>query len=197
MVQIDISTLFFAAIFTNNILLTNFLGLCPFLSISREIRSSLGLGVAVIFVMTCTAAINYMVYYHVLLPLNLEHFRYIVFIIIIASFVQLVEMSVERYFPALYYVLGIFLPLITVNCAILGASLFLIIREYSFWQAVAYGAGSGIGWMIAIIAVGAIREKLQKSARLPKGLEGAGITLMITGLIALAFMAFSGMIQIQ
>ncbi|MGD9075629.1 MAG: Rnf-Nqr domain containing protein [Desulfobacteraceae bacterium] len=197
MVQIDISTLFFAAIFTNNILLTNFLGLCPFLSISREIRSSLGLGVAVIFVMTCTAAINYMVYYYVLLPLNLEHFRYIVFIIIIASFVQLVEMSVERYFPALYYVLGIFLPLITVNCAILGASLFLIIRGYSFWQAVAYGAGSGIGWMIAIIAVGAIREKLQKSARLPKGLEGAGITLMITGLIALAFMAFSGMIQIQ
>ncbi|NNG06778.1 MAG: NADH:ubiquinone reductase (Na(+)-transporting) subunit E [Desulfobacteraceae bacterium] len=197
MVQIDISTLFFAAIFTNNILLTNFLGLCPFLSISREIRSSLGLGIAVIFVMTCTAAINYLVYYYVLLPLNLEHFRYIVFIIIIASFVQLVEMSVERYFPALYYVLGIFLPLITVNCAILGASLFLIIRNYSFWQAVAYGAGSGIGWLIAIIAVGAIREKLQKSARLPKGLEGAGITLMITGLIALAFMAFSGMIQIQ
>ncbi|MGD8229199.1 MAG: Rnf-Nqr domain containing protein [Desulfobacteraceae bacterium] len=197
MVQIDISTLFFAAIFTNNILLTNFLGLCPFLSISREVRSSLGLGVAVIFVMTCTAAINYLVYYHVLLPLNLEHFRYIVFIIIIASFVQLVEMSVERYFPALYYVLGIFLPLITVNCAILGASLFLIIRKYSFWQAVAYGAGSGIGWMIAIIAVGAIREKLQKSAKLPRGLEGPGITLLITGLIALAFMAFSGMIQIQ
>ena len=197
MVQIDISTLFFAAIFTNNILLTNFLGLCPFLSISREVRSSLGLGIAVIFVMTSTAAINYLVYYYVLLPLNLEHFRYIVFIIIIASFVQLVEMSVERYFPALYYVLGIFLPLITVNCAILGASLFLIIRKYSFWQAVAYGAGSGIGWMIAIIAVGAIREKLQKSAKLPRGLEGPGITLLITGLIALAFMAFSGMIQIQ
>jgi len=197
MVQIDVSTLLFAAIFTNNILLTNFLGLCPFLSISREVRSSLGLGVAVIFVMTCTAAINYLVYYHVLLPLNLEHFRYIVFIIIIASFVQLVEMTVERYFPALYYVLGIFLPLITVNCAILGASLFLIIRKYSFWQAVAYGAGSGIGWMIAIIAVGAIREKLQKSAKLPRGLEGPGITLLITGLIALAFMAFSGMIQIQ
>ena len=197
MVQIDISTLFFAAIFTNNILLTNFLGLCPFLSISREVRSSLGLGIAVIFVMTSTAAINYLVYYYVLLPLNLEHFRYIVFIIIIASFVQLVEMTVERYFPALYYVLGIFLPLITVNCAILGASLFMIIRKYSFWQAVAYGAGSGIGWMIAIIAVGAIREKLQKSARLPRGLEGPGITLLITGLMALAFMAFSGMIQIQ
>lgn len=197
MVQIDTGTLFFAAIFTNNILLTNFLGLCPFLAISRELRSALGLGAAVVFVMTCTAVINYLVYYYVLLPLNLEHFRYIVFIVVIAAFVQLVEMAVERFFPALYYVLGIFLPLITVNCAILGASLFLIIRKYTFWQSMAYGAGSGIGWMLAIIAVGAIREKVQKSAKLPKGLEGPAITLIITGLMALAFMAFSGMIQIQ
>ena len=197
MVKIDAGTLFFAAIFTNNILLTNFLGLCPFLSISREVRSSWGLGIAVVFVMTCTAAINYLVYYYVLIPLHLEHFRYIVFIIIIAAFVQLVEMSVERFFPALYFILGIFLPLITVNCAILGASLFLIIREYNLVQAIAYGAGSGIGWMIAIIAVGAIREKLQKTARLPRGLEVAAITLFITGIMALAFMAFSGMIQIQ
>ena len=189
--------IFFAAIFTNNILLTNFLGLCPFLSISREVKSSLGLGVAVVFVMTCTAGINYLMYYHVLLPLNLEHFRFIVFIVIIAAFVQLVEMTVERYFPVLYYMLGIFLPLITVNCAILGASLFLIIRNYSLTQSLAYGAGSGIGWMLAIIAVGAIREKIQKSAKLPKGLEGPAITLLITGIMSLAFMAFSGMIQIQ
>jgi Na+-transporting NADH:ubiquinone oxidoreductase subunit E len=147
--------------------------------------------------MTCTAALNYFVYYHVLVPLSLEHFRYIVFIIIIAAFVQLVEMAVERFFPALYFVLGIFLPLITVNCAILGASLFLIIREYTLGQSIAYGAGSGVGWMMAIIAVGAIREKLQKSARLPKGLDGPAITLIITGLMSLAFMAFSGMIQIQ
>ncbi|MCJ7593348.1 MAG: NADH:ubiquinone reductase (Na(+)-transporting) subunit E [Desulfobacterales bacterium] len=197
MVKIDAGTLFFAAIFTNNILLTNFLGLCPFLAISREIRSSLGLGVAVVFVMTCTAVINYLVYYYLLLPLNLEHFRYIVFIIIIAAFVQLVEMAVERFFPALYYILGIFLPLITVNCAILGASLFLIIRKYTLIQSLAYGAGSGIGWMVAIIAVGAIREKVQKSAKLPRGLEGPALTLIITGIMALAFMAFSGMIQIQ
>jgi Na+-transporting NADH:ubiquinone oxidoreductase subunit E len=197
MVQVDPGTLFFAAIFTNNILLTNFLGLCPFLAISREIRSALGLGVAVVFVMTCTAVLNYLVYTYVLLPLNLDHFRYIVFIIIIAAFVQLVEMTVERFFPALYYILGIFLPLITVNCAILGASLFLIIREYSLLQSMAYGAGSGIGWMIAIIAVGAIREKVQKSAKLPKGLEGPALTLIITGIMALAFTAFSGMIQIQ
>jgi Na+-transporting NADH:ubiquinone oxidoreductase subunit E len=197
MIQIEIGTLFFAAIFTNNILLTNFLGLCPFLSLSREIRPALGLGVAVVFVMTCTAAINYLLYYFVLEPLNLDHFKYIVFIIVIAAFVQLVEMAVERFFPALYFVLGIFLPLITVNCAILGASLFLIIRKYTLWQSVAYGAGSGIGWMLAIIAVGAIREKLQKSAKLPKGLEGPAITLIITGLMSLAFIAFSGMIQIQ
>ena len=197
MVQVDAGTLLFAAIFTNNILLTNFLGLCPFLSISREVRSSVGLGVAVVFVMTCTAAINYLVYYHILVPLHLEHFRFIIFIIIIASFVQLVEISVERFFPALYYVLGIFLPLITVNCAILGASLFLIIREYTLVQSIAYGAGSGIGWFLAIVVVGSIREKIQKTAKLPKGLEGPAITLIITGLMSLAFMAFSGMIQIQ
>ena len=195
--NIDASTIFFAAIFTNNILLTNFLGLCPFLSISREIRSALGLGVAVVFVMSCTAVLNYLVYYHILLPFHLEHFRFIVFIIIIAAFVQLVEMAVERFFPALYYVLGIFLPLITVNCAILGASLFLIIRKYTLIQSLAYGAGSGIGWLVAIIAVGAIREKIEKNVNLPKGLKGPGITLIITGLMALAFMAFSGMIQMQ
>jgi len=197
MVQIDPGTLFFAAIFTNNILLTNFLGLCPFLAISREVKPALGLGAAVVFVMTCTAVLNYLVYYYVLLPLDLEHFRYILFIVIIAAFVQLVEMVVERFFPALYYVLGIFLPLITVNCAILGASLFLIIREYTFIQSMAYGAGSGVGWMVAIIAVGAIREKVQKSAKLPRGLEGPALTLIITGVLALAFTAFSGMIQIQ
>ena len=197
MVRVDISTLFFAAIFTNNILLTNFLGLCPFLAISRESRAALGLGVAVVFVMTFTAVINYLVYYYILEPMHLEHFRYIVFIIVIASFVQLVELTVERFFPALYYILGIFLPLITVNCAILGASLFLIIRKYTLWQSMAYGAGSGIGWMLAIIAVGAIREKIQKTAKLPRGLEGPAIPLMITGMMALAFMAFSGMIQIQ
>lgn len=197
MIQIDSPTLFFAAIFTNNILLTNFLGLCPFLSISREIRSSLGLGTAVVFVMTCTAVLNYLVYHHILQPLHLEHFRFIVFIIIIASFVQLVEMTVERFFPSLYYILGIFLPLITVNCAILGVSLFLIIRDYTLSQSLAYGAGSGIGWLLAIISIGAIREQIQKRAKLPKGLDGPAITLIITGILSLAFIAFSGMIQIQ
>lgn len=195
--QVDPGTLFFAAIFTNNILLTNFLGLCPHIAISRNFRSAAGLGAAVVFVMTCTAVLNHLIYYKVLLPYGLEHFRYIIFIIVIASFVQLVEMTVERYFPALYVVLGIFLPLITVNCAILGASLFMVIREYTLLQAAVYGAGSGIGWMLAITAVGAIREKLEKSGSLPRGLAGPAITLLITGMLSLAFIAFSGMIQVQ
>ena len=195
--QIDPATLFFAAIFTNNILLTNFLGLCPHTAISRNFRSAVGLGAAVVFVMTCTAVLNHLIYYHVLLPFDLEHFRYIIFIIVIASFVQLVEMTVDRYFPNLYVVLGIFLPLITVNCAILGASLFMVIRQYTLVQAAVYGAGSGLGWMLAITTVGAIREKLEKSGNLPRGLEGPAITLIITGMLSLAFIAFSGMIQIQ
>ncbi|MFQ6078708.1 MAG: Rnf-Nqr domain containing protein, partial [Thermodesulfobacteriota bacterium] len=149
--------IFFAAIFTNNILLTNFLGMCSFLAISREVKASLGLGFAVIFVMTCTSALNYLVYYHLLVPLGLEHFRYIVFIIVIAAFVQLVEMVIERSSPVLYVILGIFLPLITVNCAILGVALFMIIRNYTFFQSVAYGAGGGIGWTLAIVAMGGIR----------------------------------------
>lgn len=190
-------TLLFAAIFTNNILLTNFLGLCPFLAVSREKKSALGLGAAVVFVMASTTALNNLVYYKVLLPLGLEHFRYILFIVVIAAFVQLVEMTVERFFPSLYSVLGIFLPLITVNCAIFGASLFMVIREYNFLQSLSYGAGSGIGWMLAIMAVGAIREKIQKSGSLPRGLEGPAITLIITGLMSLAFLVFSGMIRVQ
>jgi Na+-transporting NADH:ubiquinone oxidoreductase subunit E len=190
-------TLFFAAVFTNNILLTNFLGLCPFLSMSGQKKSAFGMGAAVVFVMASTTALNNLVHYKILVPLGLEHFRYIVFIVVIAAFVQLVEMAVERFFPALYFSLGIFLPLITVNCAIFGASLFMVIREYDFVQSLAYGAGSGIGWMLAIIAISAIREKLQKTAKLPRGLEGPAITLIITGLLALAFLAFSGMIRVQ
>jgi len=187
---------FFAAIFTNNILLTNFLGMCSFLAVSREVKSSLGLGLAVVFVMTCTSGLNYLVYYYLLVPLGLEHFRYITFIIVIAAFVQLVEMVIERSSPVLYVVLGIFLPLITVNCAILGVALFMIIRNYTFLQSVAYGAGGGIGWTLAIVAMGGIRQKL-KGANIPKPLEGPGITLIIAGLMALAFIGFTGMIQIQ
>lgn len=185
-----------AAIFTNNMILANFLGMCSFIAVSREIPTSLGLGQAVTFVLACTTIINYLIYHYVLVPLSLEYLRFIIFIVSIAAFVQLLEMIVERYLPTLYYALGIFLPLITVNCAILGVSLFMIIRNYNFLQSIAFSVGSGIGWTMAIVALAGIRQKI-KNAPIPKGLQGPGITLIITGLMALAFIGFSGIVQIQ
>ncbi len=187
---------FFAAIFTNNILLTNYLGMCSFLSVSRELKTSVGLGIAVTFVMASTTVLNWMVYTYILLPFELTYLRYIVFIIVIAAFVQLVEMIIERTSEGLYAALGIFLPLITVNCAILGVSLFMVIREYTLITSFFYGLGSGLGWFLAILAMAGIRVKLAR-AKVPPGLEGAGITLVIAGIMALAFMGFSGMITIS
>ncbi len=188
--------IFVAAIFTSNILLTNFLGMCSYLSVSKEIESSFGLGMAVVFVTTLTTVLNYMVYHYILVPLDIVYLQYIIFIIVIAAFVQLTEMVIERVSPVLYYTLGIFLPLITVNCAILGVSLFMVIRQYTFLQTVGYAAGSGIGWMLAILALAGIRAKL-KDKFIPAGLQGAGITLIITGIMALAFIGFSGVVVIQ
>jgi Na+-transporting NADH:ubiquinone oxidoreductase subunit E len=188
--------IFFAAIFTNNILLTNFLGMCSFLAVSREVKTSVGLGMAVVFVMTCTSVLNWLIYYHVLVPLDIVYLRFIAFIIVIAAFVQLVEMVIERVSDTLYSALGIFLPLITVNCAILGTSLFMVIREYTLLSSLAFGAGSGIGWALAIIAMAGIRTKLNIRSKVPFGLTGAGITLIIAGIMALAFMGFAGMINI-
>jgi Na+-transporting NADH:ubiquinone oxidoreductase subunit E len=186
---------FFAAIFTNNILLTNYLGMCSFLAVSREVDTSVGLGWAVIFVMTVTSALNWLAYHFILVPLDLTYMRFIVFIVIIAAFVQLVEMIIERVSDRLYAALGIFLPLITVNCAILGVSLFMVIRDYSFVNSFFFGLGSGIGWMLAIVAMAGIRQKMARS-RVPKALAGAGIALIIAGIMALAFMGFSGILKI-
>lgn len=194
--ELNAFIIFFAAIFTSNILLTNFLGMCSFLSVSKEVESSIGLGMAVTFVMTVTSAINYIVYHYILIPLDIIYLQYIIFIIVIAAFVQLTEMVLERFSPLLYYSLGIFLPLITVNCAILGVSLFMIIRDYSFLQAVAYGAGSGLGWLLAILALAGIRQRI-KDKYVPAGLVGAGLSLIVTGIMALAFVGFSGIIVIQ
>ncbi len=196
MIEINPLVIFFAAIFTNNMILSNFLGMCSFIAVSSEIKTSLSLGQAVTFVLACTSVLNYLVYEMILVPLGLEYMRFIVFIIVIAAFVQLVEMIIERYFESLYYSLGIFLPLITVNCAILGVSLFMIIREYNLIQSFAFGVGSGLGWTLAIVAMAGIRKKI-KNAKIPKGLEGPGITLIITGIMALAFLGFSGIVQIQ
>ncbi len=183
----------FAAVFTGNILLSYFLGMCPFASVSREVKTALGLGCAVVFVMTSTAALNWLAYRFILKPLELEFFRFVLFIIIIAAFVQFVEMVIDRYSPKLYYNLGIFVPLITVNCAILGASLFMVIRDYSFIVTVGYGFGSGLGWLLAILAMAGIRQRLAND-RIPAGLQGPGITLIIAGLMALAFIGFAGVL---
>ena len=151
--------IFFAAIFTNNILLTNYLGMCSFLAVSREVSTSVGLGSAVIFVMTVTSVLNWLAYKYILVPLDLVYLRFIVFIVIIAAFVQLIEMIIERISDKLYASLGIFLPLITVNCAILGVSLFMVIRNYTFINSFFYGMGSGIGWALAIVAMGLQRRR--------------------------------------
>ncbi len=186
----------FSSIFTGNILLSYYLGMCSFLSISRELKASLGLGFAVTFVMAFTTPLNWIVYNYILMPLDITYLRFIVFIIIIAGFVQILEMVIERFSQSLYYSLGIFLPLITVNCAILGVNLFMIIRQYSFINSFFYGLGSGLGWLLAITLLSAIKLKIAKNV-LPKGIEGVGISLIISGIMAIAFMGFSGMIPIN
>ncbi len=187
--------IFISAAFTDNILLTRFLGMCSVLGVSKKVDASLGLGAAVIFVTTCTAGLNYLVYAYLLVPLGLEYLRLITFIVVIAAFVQFVEMVVERVSEGLYNALGIFLPLITVNCAILGVSLFMLGTPYNLLQTLAYGAGAGTGWAFAITVIGGIREKINEQA-LPRGLAGPGITLIVIGIMSLAFVGFSGMIRV-
>ncbi len=189
-----------SATFTDNILLTRFLGMCPFLSVSKQLKAAAGLGLAVVFVTTCTGGLNAALYHYALLPLSEAYgvplgLQYIVFIVVIAAFVQLMEMVIERVSLGLYYALGIFLPLITVNCAILGTSLFLVNLELGVADGIFFSFGSGVGWMLAIVAMAGIRSKLQ-TKRIPAGLQGPGITLIITGIMALAFLGFSGMIQL-
>ena len=185
-----------AAIFTNNILLTNFLGMCSFIACSGQIKTAVGLGVAVTFVLTMTTMLNFAIFYFVLVPLDLVFLQFIVFIAVIAAFVQFVEMFIERFSPRLYFTLGIFLPLITVNCAILGAVLFMVIRNYNFIQSVGFGFGAGIGWAVAIILMAGLRQKMRYS-NVPQPFKGVAIAMIVTGVLAMAFMGFAGMVSIQ
>ena len=196
MSETSVFVIIIAAIFTNNILLANFLGMCSFIACSGQIGTALGLGTAVTFVMTMTTMLNYAIYYLVLVKFHLEHLQFIVFIAVIAAFVQLVEMIIERFSPKLYFALGIFLPLITVNCAILGASMFMIIRNYSFIQSVGFGFGGGIGWALAIVLMAGLRQKM-KYSDVPQPFEGVPIAMIVTCVLAMAFMGFAGMVSIQ
>ena len=186
-----------SAVVVNNILLAHFLGMCSFLACSRQIATAIGLGLAVTFVLTCTTLLNWVIYHGLLanpdlLGADLRFLTYIVFIAVIAAFVQLVEMILERFSPRLYHALGIFLPLITVNCAILGASLFMVIRDYSLAQAGAFGFGAGLGWMLAILLMAGLQKKMRYS-HIPRAFQGVAIAMIVTGVMAMAFMGFAGL----
>jgi len=194
-------SLFIRSIFIENIALAFFLGMCTFLAISKKIQTSLGLGIAVVVVLTITVPVNNLIYTYLLadgalawagLPdMDLSFLGLLSYIGVIAALVQILEMFLDKYVPVLYNTLGVFLPLITVNCAILGASLFMVERDYNFAESVVYGAGAGVGWALAIVALAGIREKL-KYSDVPEGLQGLGITFIIVGLMSLGFMSFGG-----
>jgi len=172
------------------------LGMCPFVALPRSLKTAFGMSIAVIFVVTLTAAINWPIY-HLLVFFESELIYFIVFIIVIAASVQLVEMIMERFFPALQASFGIFLPLITVNCTVLAISLFMVLRDYTYIQTLVFAVGSAVGWMLAIVTVAAINERLNLIGDVPKGLKGPGIIFIIAGIIALAFMGFGGMVAIK
>ena len=202
--MMDTLGLFFRSIFIDNMVFAYFLGMCSFLAVSKNVKTSFGLGVAVTFVLIVTVPVNYLLDKYVLsegalswlspvfVDVSLDFLSFILFIAIIAAIVQILEMVIEKYSPSLYNSLGIFLPLIAVNCAILGASLFMQEKDFtSVGQSLTYGLGSGIGWLIAIVGIAAIREKIRYS-KIPKRLQGTGIAFIITGLMGIAFMAFLG-----
>jgi Na+-transporting NADH:ubiquinone oxidoreductase subunit E len=196
-------SLFVKAVFVENMALAFFLGMCTFLAISKKIQTSLGLGIAVIVVLTITVPVNNLIYTYVLkegawawmgpeyASVDLSFLGLLTYIGVIAAMVQILEMVLDKYVPALYNALGVFLPLITVNCAIMGASLFMVERDYNFAESTVYGIGAGVGWALAITALAGIREKL-KYSDVPAGLQGLGITFMTVGLMSLGFMSFSG-----
>lgn len=190
-------SLLIRSIFIENLALSFFLGMCTFLAVSKKVKTAIGLGIAVIVVQTVAVPANNLIYNYVLKDgvlvsgLDLSFLSFITFIGVIAALVQILEMALDKYFPALYNALGIFLPLITVNCAIFGGVSFMVQRDYTFVESVVYGVGSGAGWMLAIVALAGIREKM-KYSDVPEGLRGLGITFITAGLMALGFMSFSG-----
>jgi Na+-transporting NADH:ubiquinone oxidoreductase subunit E len=193
--------LFIKAAFVENLALTFFLGMCTFLAVSKRVETAIGLGVAVVAVQIITVPVNHLIYEFLLKPgaltwaglpdVDLSFLGLVSYIGVIAALVQILEMTLDKYFPPLYNALGVFLPLITVNCAILGGTLFMVERQYTLSQSVVFGAGSGFGWAVALILLAGIREKLRYSD-VPAGLQGLGITLIIAGLMSLAFMGFAG-----
>ncbi len=187
--------IFLSAAIANNFVLAYFLGICPFIGVSNKLSSAFSMGMAVTFVMTITAIVSWLIYHLILVPFGLEFLEYVSFILVIASLVQFVEMFVKKVSQPLYRALGIFLPLITTNCAILGLALFIVLRDYSFVESIFFGVGAGAGFTLAISIMAGIREKLDL-ADVPESFRGAPITLIVAGILALAFMGFSGLISV-
>lgn len=192
----ELVNIFIKSAFIENMVLAYFLGMCSYLAVSKSIKTAFGLGLAVIFVLGITMPMNWLINYFLLsetgfFATDLTFLRFILFIAVIAAIVQLVELVIEKASPALYSSLGIFLPLITVNCAILGGSLFMVSREYNFGESIAFGLGGGFGWFLAIIAIAGIREKMRYSA-VPAPLRGLGMAFILTGLMGVAFMSLMG-----
>ncbi len=190
----ELVAIFISAILVNNFVLYYFLGICPFLGVSKKIDSALSMGLAVTFVMTITSVVSWAINNWILIPYELDYLKIVSFILVIASLVQLVEMFIRKMSPPLYQALGIYLPLITTNCAIMGLALLAALREYGFAEAVVFGVGSGLGFTLAIVLMAGIREQLDL-ADVPEPLKGAGIALIVAGIMALGFMAFIGMIR--
>ncbi|NQU95357.1 MAG: electron transport complex subunit RsxA [Candidatus Omnitrophica bacterium] len=190
---INLVLIFIAAAITQNFVLTYFLGICPFIGVSRKLDQAIGMGVATTFVMTLAACVTWLIYHFILVRFGLPFLQYASFIIVIASLVQVVEMFIRKTSPALYRALGIYLPLITTNCAILGLTLFMVLKEYTFLEGIIFGLGAGCGFTLALLIMAGIREELE-CCDIPKPLQGAGITLIIAGLLALSFMGFGGLI---
>ncbi len=191
----ELFLIFFSAVIVNNFVLSYFLGICPFIGVSNKISSAFSMGLATTFVMTIASIVTWLIYHMILVPFDLQFLEYVSFILVIASLVQFVEMFIKKVSQPLYRALGIFLPLITTNCAILGLALFIVLREYSFIQGLVFGVGAGVGFTLAITIMAGIREELDL-ADVPKAFQGVPITLIVAGILALAFMGFSGLISV-
>lgn len=192
--MINLILIFLSAAIVHNFVLTYFLGICPFIGVSGKLEQALGMGIATTFVMTLAASVTWLIYHFILAKFGLPFLQYVAFIIVIASLVQIVEMFMKKATPVLYRALGIYLPLITTNCAILGLTLFMVLRDYNFLESIVFGIGAGAGFTMALLIMAGIREELDY-CDIPHSLQGAAITLIIAGMLALAFMGFGGLIS--
>jgi len=192
--MIDLALILISAIFVNNFVLARFLGICPFLGVSKKIETALGMGMAVTFVMTVAAVVTWFIQYLILIPFNIEYLQTIAFILVIASLVQLVEMVIQKVSPVLYQSLGIFLPLITTNCAVLGLAVLNIQKGYSFLESIVFAIGAALGFTLAMVLFAGLRERLDLCP-VPKSFRGTAIALVTAGLLSLAFMGFAGMVK--